>query len=131
MKTDNSDGAYSQWQESLHPRHPSGNAQGGEFAPKTWGGLEHEIKTNTRFGFIAKFVAKQTETKVNREVTNGYQVRREGSGWSYGQVTGRSFTKLSGPHSADALHDVIRRTPLNHYVREAEDLRFDVLGGTK
>jgi hypothetical protein len=34
MTTDNSAGAYSQWQESLHPRHPAGTSQGGEFAPK-------------------------------------------------------------------------------------------------
>jgi hypothetical protein len=34
MKKDNSDGAYSQWQESLHPRQPAGTSKGGEFARK-------------------------------------------------------------------------------------------------
>jgi hypothetical protein len=34
MNKDNKDGAYSQWQEAQHPRHPAGNSQGGEFAEK-------------------------------------------------------------------------------------------------
>jgi hypothetical protein len=46
MASDNRDGAYTQWQEALHPRHPAGTSQGGEFAPKTVADAERWAREN-------------------------------------------------------------------------------------
>jgi len=86
-----------------------------------------EAASSDRFTFIVRFVARMTQRKADRALTNGMYVRETRAGWEYG------FDGLPAascrPVSPNALYDMIRRTALNHYVQMAEDFRAQALAG--
>lgn len=86
---------------------------------KRWD-LATEARDYPRHEFTARFVARKTATRAGRELVDGMQVRQFGAGWTYAYA---GVQQTRGPVSADSLFDMIRRTPLNEYVRQAEDLR--------
>jgi hypothetical protein len=75
-----------------------------------------------RFSFIAEFVLRATSKATGRSVTNGFRVMKHLGRYSY--TIGHGVPAM--PWSdAGALYDAIRRTPLNYFVRQAEDLRVE------
>ena len=89
--------------------------------------VEKAAREMGRHEFTAHFVARQTRKAENRGVTNGYQVVKKGSDFHYTQAgTGVHLSNPTRDHGK--FYDMIRRTPLNHYVRQAEDFRAEVLG---
>ena len=89
--------------------------------------LASEARAHDRFTFIARFVARATATAKGRTLSNGMQVKRLGAGWTY---TMAGLQSTPGAVDAARLFDMIRRTPLNFYVKQAEDLREYALGGS-
>ena len=85
--------------------------------------IAKEARSMDRFTFIANFVAGATRTKEQREPVLGMQVVRLKGGWSY-RFGGVAMTP---PLTARELYERILRNDLNHYVRQAEDLRADIL----
>lgn len=82
-------------------------------------------KELSRFDFILEFVRRQTAKKKDRKMVEGYQLRKANGGWTYRSGTGVDMTKpIKDPAK---VYDVIRRTPLHFYVRQAEALRAEAL----
>lgn len=81
-------------------------------------------KTMKRFDFIAEFVWRMTKKKQNRDLTKGLEVLKTKQGWNYG-FHGMEPSALPTRDTAK-LYDMIRRTKLNYFVREAEDLRVQM-----
>jgi hypothetical protein len=81
------------------------------------------VKTLSRFDFIAEYVAIQTRKKAGRELTGDLQVKKTRGGWIYG-FHGRTSCQ---PTTSDVLFDMIRRTDLNYFVRQAEQFRVEAL----
>lgn len=79
-----------------------------------------------RFEFILTFVQRQTTKKRDRDAVDGYRLLKSKRGWIVRYPNG---IDLFGP-SKDAAkaYDAVRRGPMNYYVRQAEDLRAEVLG---
>jgi len=95
------------------------------YKARLWDGVRAAQELD-RFTFIVLFVARMTRRKVDRDVTEGYMVHRTRGGWVYGWGT-RPDDWLNRPtKDAYRLYDMIRRTPLNFYVRQAEEFRIDV-----
>jgi hypothetical protein len=88
--------------------------------------IEHEARALSRFDFIALYVQRATSTKRGRELTDGYQLLRRAGRWSYRNTSLHEPELLTSWTTAHAIYDIIRRTPLNYYVRQAEDLREDI-----
>ncbi len=86
---------------------------------KLWD-LTSEARGHDRFAFIARFVARSTATAKGRALSNGMQVKPLGAGWTY---TMAGLQATPGPVTPAKLFDAIRRTDLNFYVKQAEDLR--------
>lgn len=84
-----------------------------------------EAKSLSRFEFIALFVARCTARKDGREMTNGLRVRKAKGGWVYGF---EGMPASCAPTTADRVYDMIRRSALNYYVQQAEDIRAVALG---
>lgn len=78
-----------------------------------------------RFDFIAEFVAHMTAQAADRRPVNGMCARHLVDGWAYG------FHDFQVPVASKLtvaqLYERMIRSPLNHYVRMAEDLRSDAL----
>ena len=78
-----------------------------------------------RFDFICRYVAHQTQRSSGRDLVSGMYVRETRHGFVYG------FADLNAascrPATADVAYDMIRRTPLAYYVRQAEELRIAAL----
>lgn len=87
---------------------------------RTWPNVVEEALTLPRFEFIAEFVAFNTATKAGRKLSDGMLVKRVAGGWAYGF----DGMPLFPPMDVDRLYDSIRRTPLNVFVRMAEELRI-------
>ena len=81
-----------------------------------------------RHTFLCAFVARKTRSKEDRSVVGNLQVVQKTKGWTYVHHLGRKKVQMSSPDEAASLYDMIRRTPLNYYVRQAEDYRDAVLG---
>lgn len=79
-------------------------------------------KTLDRFTFICRFVARMTQRKDGREPVNGLQVREVRGGFVWGF---HGLPADERPADAGVTFDMIRRSPLNYYVRQAEDLRIE------
>jgi hypothetical protein len=79
-------------------------------------------KTLDRFTFICRFVARMTQRKDGREPVNGLEVREVRGGFVWGF---HSLPYDGIPVDAARTFDMIRRLPLNYYVRQAEDLRIE------
>ena len=78
-----------------------------------------------RFDFIAHYLVWATRAKERRRLAEDMQVRRTRDGWVYGFV---GYPPSSPPTlDANRLFENVRRTPLDHYVREAEAFRVYVL----
>ena len=77
-----------------------------------------------RYEFIAYFVARQTRTAKGRKLVGGYQVVKRSDGWEVLVPLGkRHVSPYPIYQNVQMLYDAIRRTPLEEYVRQAEDLR--------
>lgn len=90
--------------------------------------IQNAIRNWPRHDFILSYVEAVTATKKNREFVNQMQVWKEKDGWVYGYGAGvigvgKQRQPLIGPTSASAAYDIIRRTSLNYFVQEAEELR--------
>jgi len=94
-----------------------------KYTGPTWD-VQRAARELQRFDFIASFVARMTRRKAGRATVNGMQVKRVKGKWVYGFPP-----ELWNPPARDAaaLYDTIRRSPLNYYVRQAEDLRDELL----
>jgi hypothetical protein len=85
--------------------------------------IANEARSMGRFDFIANFVAGATRNKEQRKPVDGWQLRRIGNGWGL-MWNGMYMTSAKTSHEA---YEAMRRGELNFYVRQAEDLRADVL----
>lgn len=87
---------------------------------KTWD-VGHYARTLSRFDFIMHYVARMTRKKADRDLVDDMQLKWESAGWYYtvGGMKASNPTKDSG-----RVYDMIRRTALNYYVRQAEELRM-------
>lgn len=95
-------------------------------AKQPWTGkfwdVGHYAKTLPRFEFILHYVARMTRLKKNRDLVNEMGLKYGKKGWYY-TVGG---TPASNPtKDAGKVYDMIRRTALNYYVQQAEDLRAE------
>lgn len=87
--------------------------------------VEQAARDLSRFDFIAVFCARKTRTKADREAVNGMYVKPSAGGWIYG-FAGMPEPSTPYPVDSAALYDMIRRTDLNFYARQADDFRVDV-----
>ena len=93
---------------------------------RTWD-IEGAARRMSRFEFIAHYVARKTRTAEDREIVNRMSVQPVAGGmWIY--LLGK--LPACQPTTPEKLYDMIRRTDLNYYVRQAEDYREDVLTAT-
>lgn len=77
-----------------------------------------------RFEFIARFVALMTRRSADRAVTSGLEVRAVDGGYVYGF---HGMPASCRAVDAAGLYDMIRRTALNYWVQQAEELRVVAL----
>lgn len=76
-------------------------------------------------GFVADFVVAMTATKANREMVNGYQVKRSSAGYAI-HMSGTVAT-VYPPMSAGLLYSQMERMPLVYFARQADDIRGELL----
>lgn len=74
--------------------------------------------------FVADYVAMMTARKANRELVNGYQVKRVGDGY---QILFNGRNPGYGVMAADVAYSWFCRLPLYYFAREADDLRAELL----
>ena len=90
---------------------------------RTWD-IEGAARRMDRFEFIAHYVTRNTRTAEGRDLVDGMSVEPVAGGkWIY--KTGN--LPACNPTDPNRLFDMIRRTRLYTYVREAEDYRGRVL----
>jgi len=89
----------------------------------TWD-VQQAAKEMSRFEFIAYLVARQTRLKKNRQLTDGQWVKKTSKGWVILQNNLPLYPPIK---DFNKLYEAMRRGPLNHYVRDAEGLRADIL----
>lgn len=82
-------------------------------------------KTMSRHEWIATWVAYQTRTKAGQSLAAGMQVKKVRGGWVYRFAN--SVGDCCRVTTADILYDMIRRNDLGYFVRDAENIRIDVL----
>lgn len=82
-----------------------------------------------RFEFVLQFTAWKCRDRKGRALVGGKQVRKLTTGeWQVGYPdVGGADGAWEPPASAAKVYDVIRRSPLNEYVQEAEQLRIYIL----
>jgi hypothetical protein len=88
--------------------------------PKVWTTIQSDAALLPRFEFIARFVAFMTKSEAGRKLAAGMQVVLTDDGWVFGF---HDIGPSCAPCGSAKLYEMILRSPLNHFVREAEDYR--------
>jgi hypothetical protein len=93
-----------------------------------WDKLLESAKTRSRFGFIAEYLVYVTELKRNRDFTENKQVFKvRGKKYKICTIKDRKRICPWAPMTADNLFEEARRSRLDRFIREAEEIRDDVL----
>jgi hypothetical protein len=85
--------------------------------------IETAATTLPRFTFIAEFLVSATRRKADREVVNGYQVRKVRGEYRVIWTALQGSPVMYATKDAAKLFDYVRRGRLCYFVRQAEELR--------